>query len=340
MQLTEFQAKQLIKQQYRLVGNHSAVKVCHWTKSMIKNEGGCYKFVFYGIRSHQCLQMTTSMFCANRCTFCWRGQKAPVSETWYGPVDDPGFIIDESIKQHLGLLEGMAGNSKVPKKMLRAWEDVRHVALSLTGEPITYPRINDLLDEFHKRRVSTFLVTNAQFPEQIEKIKKVTQLYLSVDAPSKSILKDIDRPLFPDYYERLLQSLDIIARKKFRTTIRLTIVKDKNDCNLEGYKELIERGSPDFVEIKGYVHVGFSIYQLKKENMPYHEYVKEFAINLAKILPEYEIAAEHVPSRVILLIKKKAKAYRFIDFQKFFELAKEDREIAREEYGSEKMMPN
>ena len=33
---------------YRLVGNHSAVKTCGWTKSMIRGQGGCYKLKFYG----------------------------------------------------------------------------------------------------------------------------------------------------------------------------------------------------------------------------------------------------------------------------------------------------
>jgi len=98
MQISEEKAKDLEKQQYRMVGNHSAVKICGWTKSQIKGEGGCYKFTFYGIRSYQCLQMTTSMFCANRCTFCWRGEKAPVSKTWYGPIDPPNYIIDNALK--------------------------------------------------------------------------------------------------------------------------------------------------------------------------------------------------------------------------------------------------
>jgi tRNA wybutosine-synthesizing protein 1 len=31
-----------------------------------------------------------------------------------------------------------------------------------------YPEINTLVDELHKRRISTFLVTNAQFPDCIE----------------------------------------------------------------------------------------------------------------------------------------------------------------------------
>ena len=79
-QLTLRQKGLLKKQGYRLVGNHSAVKTCEWTRKMIRGQGGCYKYVFYGIRSHQCMQMTTSMFCASRCKFCWRGEKAPVAK--------------------------------------------------------------------------------------------------------------------------------------------------------------------------------------------------------------------------------------------------------------------
>ncbi|MBR9699277.1 4-demethylwyosine synthase TYW1 [Candidatus Woesearchaeota archaeon] len=337
--LSDFAKKNLIKQQYRFVGNHSAVKVCLWTRKFLRNEGGCYKFTFYGIRSHQCLQMTTSMFCANRCTFCWRGQKAPVSKDWYGPIDDPKHIVEHAIDEQIGLLQGMGGNPKVPKKLHRSWEDVRHVALSLTGEPITYPRMNEILDEFHRRKISTFLVTNGQYPEQMEKVKNVTQMYISVDAPNKKLLKKIDRPLFDDYYERLLKCLDIMAKKKYRSTIRLTIIKGQNDSDLEGYKELIERGKPDFIEVKGYVHVGVSIRILKKENMPYHAYVSEFAKKLEKIMLDYEIVDDHKPSRVILFIRKDKKQYRFIDFQKFFELSQK-KEVAMEDYGSSRMKPN
>ena len=40
--------------------------------------------------------------------------------------------------------------------------DPRHCALSLVGEPIMYPHINELVGLLHARRISTFLVTNAQ----------------------------------------------------------------------------------------------------------------------------------------------------------------------------------
>lgn len=53
----------------------------------------------------------------------------------------------------------------------------RHCALSLVGEPIMYPEINSLVDELHRRRISTFLVTNAQFPDKIKLLKPITQVY-------------------------------------------------------------------------------------------------------------------------------------------------------------------
>ena len=44
----------------------------------------------------------------------------------------------------------------------------KHCALSLVGEPIMYPEINTLASLLHQKGISTFLVTNAQFPEAIK----------------------------------------------------------------------------------------------------------------------------------------------------------------------------
>ena len=116
-QLTKDAQEELERQAYRLVGGHSAVKTCGWTKNMLKGEGGCYKLKFYGIMSHQCMQMTTSISCANRCTFCWRGYKAPVSKEWKWSVDDPEFILEESMKAHHTLLTGFKAHPTGNKKM-------------------------------------------------------------------------------------------------------------------------------------------------------------------------------------------------------------------------------
>ncbi len=318
--LTPEAKKALEKQSYIIVGEHSAVKTCGWTKNMLRGEGGCYKFKFYGIRSHQCMQMTTSISCANRCSFCWRDYKAPVSKEWKWAIDDPDFIIENSIAAHHKLLTGFGGNEKVSKYMYGQSGHVGHVALSLTGEPITYPKMNELVQKFHKKRISTFIVTNAQYPDAIKSLATPTQLYLSVDAPDKATLKKVDVPLFADYWERLLLSLDYCRDKKYRTTIRLTCVKGEYMHNVEGYARLVKRGNPDFIEVKGYMHVGASQQRLKRENMPSHGEVREFGMQLLEKLPDYEFASEHTPSRVVLLAKKKWHRKTWIDYDRFFEL--------------------
>ena len=56
---TDEYKKALEKASYEIVGNHSAVEICGWTKKGMKDgSSGCYKQKFYGIRSHQCTQMT------------------------------------------------------------------------------------------------------------------------------------------------------------------------------------------------------------------------------------------------------------------------------------------
>ncbi|MFH1590146.1 MAG: 4-demethylwyosine synthase TYW1 [archaeon] len=332
--ITESAKKDLERQQYRIVGNHSAVKICGWTKSMVRGLGSCYKLKFYGIMSNQCLQMTTSLSCANRCVFCWRGYKAPVSKDWKWKVDDPKMIMEKSLEEHHRLLVGFKGSKNA--KAYESSTTVKHVALSLTGEPIIYPRINEFIDECNKKGISTFMVTNAQYPDQIRDLKPVTQLYLSIDAPNKELLKKVDVPLFKDYWERYNKSLEVLAKKKDRTCIRLTQIKGINDVEPENYAKLIEKGSPDFVEVKSYMHVGPSRERLKRENMPLHEEVLEFTNKLIEFLPDYEIVSEHIASRVVMLAKKKFKKknkwHTWIDFKKWNKLVNSKKEFEVEDY--------
>ena len=292
---------------------------------MLKGEGGCYKLTFYGIMSHQCMQATPSISCANRCVFCWRGYKAPVSKDWKWDVDDPEMIVDKSIEAHHKLLTGYGGHEEVHPALYEQSKSVKHVALSLTGEPITYPKLNEMIALYNKRGISTFLVSNAQYPDQLKALNPVTQLYLSIDAPIKEMLKDIDNPLFEDYWERFQKCIEYVGEKQQRTTARLTVIKGLNDVLPEKYAEWLIKGDFDFVEIKGYVFVGASRQRLSLENMPLHEEVVAFSKQVAEHLPGYEIMAEHIPSRVVLLAKKE-KFYKdgawhtWIDFDKWHDL--------------------
>ena len=58
--VTPKQAAALKKEGYKLIGTHSAVKLCRWTKHQLRGRGGCYKHTFYGITSYQCMEATPS----------------------------------------------------------------------------------------------------------------------------------------------------------------------------------------------------------------------------------------------------------------------------------------
>ncbi|KOO32999.1 tRNA wybutosine-synthesizing protein 1-like protein [Chrysochromulina tobinii] len=77
------------------------------------------------------------------------------------------------------------------------------------------------------------MVTNAQFPEQMETLRPCTQLYISVDAPTATELKAVDRPLFADFWERFLKCVDLLREKQQRTVFRLTLVNGWNTEQLD-----------------------------------------------------------------------------------------------------------
>jgi len=306
----------LEKQSYKVIGQHSAVKVCHWTKDAVKGGVGCYKHRFYGIDSHQCVQMTTYLTCANFCTFCWRDMSAPPHSEFKGTPDDPKMILDAAVEGQKKLLCGFKGNDKADRQRWEEAQFPKHFAISLTGEPILYPRLQEMLDYAHSKGSTTFVVTSGQAPEQMDQITP-TQLYLSVDAPSKDLLDKIDKSTNKDSWERLQRALDALkrARERCRTVIRITCVKGEygkgNMHEPENYARLIERANPMFLEVKGFVLVGSSRYRLKLQNMPYHEEVKAFALEVGKHCG-YTLVDEDPRSKVVLMMKEEDREKRFL----------------------------
>lgn len=102
--------KNLTKQGYKIVGSHSGVKICRWTKSALRGRGFCYKHSFYGIQSHLCMETTPSLACANKCVFCWRHHTNPVGTTWRWKVDDPKFILDGAMENHYKMIKQLKGS--------------------------------------------------------------------------------------------------------------------------------------------------------------------------------------------------------------------------------------
>ncbi|XP_045427184.1 S-adenosyl-L-methionine-dependent tRNA 4-demethylwyosine synthase TYW1 isoform X1 [Pipistrellus kuhlii] len=318
----------LTKQGYQLIGSHSGVKLCRWTKSMLRGRGGCYKHTFYGIESHRCMETTPSLACANKCVFCWRHHTNPVGTEWRWKMDQPEVILKEAIENHQNMIKQFKGVPGVKEERFKEGMTVKHCALSLVGEPIMYPEINRFLKLLHECKISSFLVTNAQFPVEIRNLKPVTQLYVSVDASSKDSLKKIDRPLFKDFWQRFLDSLKALAAKQQRTVYRLTLVKAWNVDELQAYAELVSLGRPDFIEVKGVTYCGeSSASSLTLANVPWHEEVVRFVRELVGLIPDYEIACEHEHSNCLLIAHRKFKIDRewwtWIDYDRFQELIQE-----------------
>lgn len=327
----------LTKQGYAIVGSHSGVKICRWTKSALRGRGSCYKYSLYGINSHQCMETTPSLSCSNKCVFCWRHGTNPVGTNWRWVVDPPDMIFDGVKENHYKKIKMMKGVPGVRAERYSEALQIRHCALSLVGEPIFYPHINEFLALLHGERISSFLVCNAQHPDELAALKAVTQLYVSIDASNKESLKKIDRPLHRDFWERFQRCLDILREKRFRhrTVFRLTLVKGFNiEDEAEGYAQLVERGLPCFVEIKGVTYCGTSTSSnagLSMSNVPFYWEVCEFARALEKRLEakglKYGIAAEHAHSCCILLASERFKVHgkwhTHIDYKRFFELLEE-----------------
>ena len=221
------------------------------------------------------------------------------------------------------------------------WRDaltVRHCALSLVGEPIMYPQINELLEELHQRDISTFLVTNGQFPSAIDHLVPVTQLYVSVDATDEASLIKIDRPLFKDAWSRLQQCLVLLKQKKQRTVARLTIVKGYNADDVQGYAKLLALGIPTLVEIKGVTFCGKSdASDLTMESCPWHHEIVQLGTHLCdalnKEIPgeiEYGVACAHKHSVSVVLARKDQLYvdgvwHTWIDYDKFHSLVRAGR---------------
>jgi tRNA wybutosine-synthesizing protein 1 len=341
--------KALTKQGYKILGTHSGVKLCRWTKAMLRGRGGCYKHAFYGIESHRCMETTPSLACANKCVFCWRHHTNPVGKEWKWEMNPAEDIVNDALGQHRKMINEMRGVPGVTEAKLQEGMDPRHCALSLVGEPIMYPEIGKFVTLLHEKRISTFLVTNAQFPKAIEDLPPITQLYVSVDAATPETLKAIDRPLHSDYWDRFVGSLSSLKTKPQRTVYRLTLVAGWNLAEAEEYAKLVKLGEPDFIEIKGVTYCGSSdksASALTMKNVPYHEDVVKFSQEICRLTnieqeekgaSSYELACEHSHSCCVLLARTKdykidGEWHTWIDYEKFQDLVAKGEPFEAKDY--------
>ncbi|MDA3836290.1 MAG: 4-demethylwyosine synthase TYW1 [Nanoarchaeota archaeon] len=321
--------KRVRKETYEPVGAHSAVQLCNWTKKSLKGEGDCFKNKFYGIESHRCCQMTPSIFCNNRCIHCWRDITNAKDEIVKSP-DSPDSIIEGAIKAQQKLLTGFKIDpnsekiqlSKADQKKLEEAQQPNQFALSLTGEPTLYPKIGELIQKIREHGSTSFLVTNGLQPEVIQELidnnQLPTRLYVSVNTSNKEAFDKFHRSLKENAWEKLNETLQLFKKitQNNKTVFRMNLVRDLNmeDKFIPEFASMIKNCQPDFIEIKGYMSVGFARERMGYDKMPTHQEMLTFIKKLEQALQstvdvqqstDYKLQDEHEASRAYVLCKDK-----------------------------------
>jgi len=285
----------LRKQGYQFFAPDSsaAVKPCLWCKKALKGGEMCYKHQFYGIESHRCVQMTPTLRCNHRCLFCWRSFEHEHPSERDCPPEEILARIPALQKR---ALSGYKVSPSVTGERFSQALDPRHVAISLSGEPTLYPYLPELIDLLTARGFTTFLVSNGTNPWILKKCRPF-QLYVSLPAPDHASYLKICRPL-DDFWENIRESLALLEDR--RSAVRITLVEGLNTFMPERYAQLLQDSGARYVEVKGYMYLGYSRKRLNREHMPEHHRVKSFAAAIGERC-DYCITDENPASRVVLL---------------------------------------
>ncbi|MBU1203572.1 MAG: 4-demethylwyosine synthase TYW1 [Nanoarchaeota archaeon] len=295
--------KILQKQGYKVVGNHSAIKICLWCKKAVRGEDFCYKHTFYGIRSWRCIQASVSVdVCNQKCVWCWRD--IDTNGLKYDVVDEPSEILDGFVREQRKALEGYHGYGGVDVEKLKETTEPKHVALSLTGETCMYPKLPEMIEEIRRRGMTSFVVTNGTVPSMVKKLVQVkpTQFYITLPAPNEKTYTEVCNPLIEDGWGRIMKSLEMLDRFE-RGTVRLTLVKGLNMIDADDYVRVLKNVDFKFLELKAAMPVGYARYRMDYKQMPTHAEIRKFSEKVAK-KGGFKIIDEKENSRVVLLMRE------------------------------------
>ena len=292
--------KALNKQGYLFFSPTStaALKPCLWCKRALTGGERCYKHQFYGIDSHRCVQMTPTLRCNQRCLFCWRSFEHEMAEEEECPPETILAGVNKLQKKALAGYNAVLDNTVTEERWKEALAP-KHVAISLSGEPTLYSRLTELVDLFNANGYTTFVVSNGTNPDVLARCRPFQQ-YVSLDAPDLATYEKTCRPIGDAYgfWSRIKESLGQLSTK--RSAVRITLVEGHNDINPEGYARILQDAGATFVEVKGYMYLGYSRNRLQRNNMPEHAQVRAFAEKITASC-DYKIRDENPLSRVICL---------------------------------------
>jgi len=239
--------------------------------------------------------MTPTLRCNQRCRFCWRSFEHEMAEEVECPPETILDGIHRFQKKALAGYNAVLDNTVTDERWQEAL-DPKHVAISLSGEPTLYSRLPELINLFNTNGYTTFLVSNGTNPDMLARCNPYQQ-YVSLDAPDRDTYISICRP-FEDCWDRVNESLNMLGGR--RSAIRITLVRGLNDFAPEKYAALLQNSGATFVEVKGYMYLGYSRNRLARENMPEHDQVHSFAEKIAAAC-DYKIRDENRLSRVVCL---------------------------------------
>ena len=169
-----------------------------------------------------------------------------------------------------------------------------HAAISLDGEPMLYPKIGGLVEEFRNRNMTSFIVTNGTLPEKIESLNSLpSQLYITLPAPNEAVYKKVCRPMIKNGWSKISSTLDLVESLSCRSLVRITAVKNLNISEnfIKDYIKLIDKANPNFFEIKGFTLQAKALMineRLKSDKklqyyFPEYEYLEEIALKFEEI---------------------------------------------------------
>jgi tRNA wybutosine-synthesizing protein 1 len=226
--------------------------------------------------------------------------------------EDPEEIIIACLEENRRALSGFGGNPNVSEEMLEEATNPIHAAISLEGEPTLYPRLGELVEAYFKKSFkSVFIVTNGTKPKKLECLEKEpSQLYVSLCAPDQETYEKTCRPMIPNAWNQVIETLELLESFSCPTVLRHTLIPGINMKKPEGYARLAELSNATYLEPKAAMSVGAARERFGYEDMAWFDDIQKFARKIADA-SSYNIIDDHRLSSIVLLsqLKKPIQLY-------------------------------
>jgi len=100
----------------------------------------------------------------------------------------------------------------------------------------------------------------------------------------------------------MAKKLDLLSEINTRTVLRMTMIRNFNDSTnyIDEFTDLMNRGNPNFIEIKSYMHIGMSTHRLENSDMLKMMKIRSLSPFTCKSLATFSIMDESEISRIVV----------------------------------------